>query len=348
MLLLQLLSLLLMLLLQLLRLSCISFLLREPLVFLVLLLLELLPLLVLLCAELFLLFLIFLVHLRIPSIGCSSALGRRKILGMDRRGRARITLLWTIRLLVTPRFCRAATSRRMVRRSSFPSRHHRVSAEFPRLFSSRDWGLALVHRSPQLWVRAGSLHMLSLSRHWGHMSLTGRRLFLRCGARLDPSVAPVVAYAVDRRVVDDRRVVNVVDVGDVHIRHCAVIKEMSIVPTSAGKTHAEVTESIIDSAVATHLRTPATLVEDKRTTTPAPPPWGPEEADLRRLAPSARHPVVIAGIVIPVPVTRSPDVTVARANGLLIYRQRRRCDRDRYSELRQSSRRHGEDYQRER
>src|SRR5580700_5215689 len=48
-------------------------------------LLELLPLLVLLCAELFLLFLIFLVHLRIPSIGCSSALGRRKILGMDRR-----------------------------------------------------------------------------------------------------------------------------------------------------------------------------------------------------------------------------------------------------------------------
>src|SRR5580658_1559320 len=190
--------------------------------------------------------------------------------------------------------------------------------------------------------------MLSLRGYWRHMSLIGRRFFLRRWTRLNPPGAPVVAHAVYRRAVHHRRVVNVVDVGDVHIGGRAVIEEVSIVPTSARKTHAEVTESITDPAIEPNLGPPVTLVKDKCVTTPAPVAWGPEESDFWRHYPSARYPVVIAGIVIPIPVTGRPDITVAWANGLLIHRQRRRSDRDRYSELRQRRRRHRQHYHRQR
>src|ERR1700691_678797 len=177
------------------------------------------------------------------------------------------------------------------------------------------------------------------------MPPTRGRLFLGCRARLNPSIAPVVAHTVYRRVVHYRRVVNVMDVSNIHIGHRLVIEEVSIVPTSAGKTYAEVTESVVDSTVKTHLRTPKALVEGKCTTTPAPPARGPQEADLRCHHPSARHPVVIGDVVIPIPVTGRPEITIAGANGLLIHRQRWRPYRDRYSELRQSPRRHGQHYQ---
>src|SRR5580693_6383501 len=179
--------------------------------------------------------------------------------------------------------------------------------------------------------------MLSLGRYRRHMSVTSRCLFLSCWARLDPAVATVVAHAIDGRVLH-RSVVNVVDVGDVYIRHRAVIEEVSIVPASSRKADAEVTEPIIDSAIKTHLRTPIAFVEDKCTTAPAPPPRRPQEADLWCHNPGAGHPVVIGDIVIPIPVTWSPDITIAGTNRLLINRQRWRPDRDRYSELRQSAR----------
>ena len=223
--LLQLLSLLLMLLLQLLRLGCISLLLRDLLMFLVLVRLESLPFLFLLRVELFLLFLVFLVRLRIPGIWRGRALDRRKILGVYYSGRVGIIFLRTARLLVTPRFCPGAVGWRMVRRSRFLGRYHRVPAELPRFFGGRDWRVGLVHRSPQLWIRARSLHMLCLGRYWRHVSLSRRCLFLRGWTRLNPSVPTVVADAVYRRVVHHRRVVNIVDVGNIHIGHGSVIEK---------------------------------------------------------------------------------------------------------------------------
>ena len=85
--LLQLLSLLLMLLLDLPFLGLVGILFCELLMFLFLLLLKLLPFFLLLRIHLFLLFLVFLVLLRIPRVGRSWALDRRKFVGMH-RGRA--------------------------------------------------------------------------------------------------------------------------------------------------------------------------------------------------------------------------------------------------------------------
>src|SRR5580658_5629997 len=160
------------------------------------------------------------------------------------------------------------------------------------------------------------------------MSLLGRCLLFGSWTRFDPSVAAVITHAIYRRVVHHGRVVNIVNVRHIHIRHRLVVEEVTIVPTSAGEAHAEITESIINPAIETDLRAPEPLVENERLTAPAPPSRGPEEADFRRHHPRARHPEVIGCIIVPIPVTGSPDITVTRANGLLIHGQRWRPDRD--------------------
>ena len=61
--------------------------------------------------------------------------------------------------------------------------------------------------------------MFLLSGYRRNMSVTQGLLLFRGGTRIDPTVATVVADTIHRDVVDDGRVVDVVDVGDVHIVH---------------------------------------------------------------------------------------------------------------------------------
>src|SRR5258708_4835598 len=176
--------------------------------------------------------------------------------------------------------------------------------------------------------------MLSLSTHRRQMSSAPCLFVSRRRARIDPTVATVEAHAIFDAIVDHCRVVHVVDIGHVHIGHGTVVKEVSIVPTSAFETLAEVTKSVIDPAIKTNFRAPETFVPEEYIPAPTPPARGPQETDFRSEHPRARHPVVILTVVIPIPVSRRPDITLAWTNGLLIYRQRRRSECNRYSELR--------------
>lgn len=88
------------------------------------------------------------------------------------------------------------------------------------------------------------------------MSLALRHFLFGRGARIDPAISAVVADPVHRSVVDNRGVVNVVNVGDIYVVDGAIIEKMSALPTSAFISIAEVAESVIDPTVESDMRSP--------------------------------------------------------------------------------------------
>src|SRR5258706_15210943 len=105
--------------------------------------------------------------------------------------------------------------------------------------------------------------MLSLNRHRRQMSRASRRLLSRRWTPIDPTVAPVIADAVYRGLVDHRRVVNIVNDGNVHVIHRTVVKEAHVLPTSTFIAFTEITESVNDPAIETYLRHQQASVEEK-------------------------------------------------------------------------------------
>jgi len=218
---------------------------------------------------------------------------------------------------------------RMVRRSGFPGGScAALELAGPRGCSNRR--PTLVHGSPELRVTTGSLHVLSLSGYRRNVSLASGSLLFRRGPSLDPTISAVIAYAVDYGLVNDGRVVDVVNIGNVHIVHSAVVEEVPTVPSPTIVSATPITESVGDPAVKADVRTPVTLVEQECSTAPPPIARGPKETRLRRKNPRSGHPVVVLCIVIPIPVPRSPHIPIAGAQRLLIHRQGRRtkgnCD----------------------
>src|SRR5208282_3349170 len=215
-----------------------------------------------------------------------------------------------------------------------------------RLRSSCYCRLALVHRNPLLRVSASSLRMLSLSGYRRDMFLVCRGLILGGRTRGYPPAAAVVADPVHCRIVD-RGVIRVVNVGDVHVVHRTVVVKLSVLPTSTFITLTEVAIAIIDSAIETYVRTPVAFIESIHAVAPAPIAWGPEKTDLRSHHPRTWHPIVITigGVVSPVP--RRPDIALGGEGWLLVHGQRRRGDANRYADLRERGRRHGQHYERE-
>src|SRR5258708_14753893 len=200
----------------------------------------------------------------------------RNILGMHEtagmgRCTSRATRFCSACGLVARSSRRATVGRRMVRRSGLPGLHHSMVAKCTRPWRSRDWRPALVHRSPQFPIGPGSLHMLSLSAHRRQMSSAPCLFLSRRRARIDPTVDTVEAHAIFDTIVDHCRVVHVVDIGHVHIGHGTVVKEVSVVPTSAFETLAEVTKSVIDPAIKTNFRAPETSVPEEYIPAPTPP-----------------------------------------------------------------------------
>ena len=162
--------------------------------------------------------------------------------------------------------------------------------------------------------------MLCLCRHRWHVPLTGCGLFCRrwlCG---DSTLAAVIADTVNRRVIDHRRVVNIVNVGDIDVVHRSVVIELAVVPASTFVAMAEISVTVSDAAIEANLRTPIAFMEKESVTTPKPIRRSPEIADFGSQYPRARNPVVVAVIVVIGPVARSPDVTLAWAKRLLINR----------------------------
>src|ERR1019366_373177 len=209
-----------------------------------------------------------------------------------------------------------------------------------------DAWLAHARRRALLRVGSGRLRMLSLSGYRRDMSLTRHRLVFRPWTRADSAVATVVAD-VAHIVVHHAGVINIVDVGDVHVVHGTVVKKVSAVPTPAFVTLTEIAEAVIDPAVEAYVRTPVAVIENKSVASPTPIGWSPQETDFRRHHPCARHPVVIADVVIVGPVARCPEITVPRTKRLLIDRQGGRAEPNGHADLRERCCRHREDDERE-
>ena len=169
-----------------------------------------------------------------------------------------------------------------------------------------------------------------------------RLYFLRPGARVDSALAAVVADPVRVVVIDHRGVINVVNVGNVHVVDGSIVEKASPVPTSALVAFAEVAESVIDAAIESDVRAPVAFMENECGAAPTPPARCPQETDFRRHHPGPRYPIVICIGIVPGPVPRRPDITLGRARWLLVHRNRRRTKPDRYSnpDLREGSRGH--------
>src|SRR5271155_1974497 len=288
---------------------------------LLLLLRQLLVLLVLLRDQLGLLLLVLLIGLRVAGGDGYRRLVRLKVAGMVRRS--------------GPRRRNRAVSRRMIRRSGFPGGDGARSRELSRPGRCSDGRLAVIRRSAQLRIGPRSLDMLHLRGYGRNMALVRPRFFLRSRPRRDATFSTVITNAIYRRPVDHRSVVNVMSEGDVHIGHIAIVVKLPALPPSPFKTVTVVAETIINSAVEPHMRTPVTLMKEKSAATPTPISGVPQVADLRDLYPGARHPVIIAVIGVPGPVSGRPLPTVGGANRLLINRYRRRTEGDGYTDLRE-------------
>src|SRR6266436_8815251 len=103
--------------------------------------------------------------------------------------------------------------------------------------------------------------MLSLIRYRREMSLTSEGLLLARWTRADATVSAVVADAIHGGAVDHGGVVNIVNGGDIHIGHGAVVEEPAAFPASTVVAVAEVSEAVVDAAVETDLWTPITFIE---------------------------------------------------------------------------------------
>src|SRR5580698_6674325 len=117
--------------------------------------------------------------------------------------------------------------------------------------------------------------MFGLSRHRRDVPVALRGLFFRRGPRREPAVATVVAHPAHRCVVNDRGVVDIMNVGHVHVHHCAVVEKVAAIPTPTHETYSEITESVIDSAIEADVWTPITFMENKCAAAPTPPAGRP-------------------------------------------------------------------------
>src|SRR5579872_552792 len=151
------------------------------------------------------------------------------------------------------------------------------------------------------------------------MSLTCRSLFFRPRTRIDPTIAAVVADPIHcGGVVDHGCVVNVVNVGDVHVVHRTVVIELSVLPPATLVALSEVSVAVTDSAIEADLLPPVALIENITIATPTPIGWSPEQAGFWGHHPRTGHPVVIVVIVSVSPVPGRPEITITRAKRLRV------------------------------
>jgi len=155
--------------------------------------------------------------------------------------------------------------------------------------------------------RGGSRNprMFRLSSHGRHVSLICRGFLLGGSTHLDAAGSAVEANTAFVAIVYFF-VVDIVDSLNVHVVHRTVIVKVSVVPTAAIITLAEVSKAVVNSAIEPDLRAPVAVIEKESAVSPTPIAWGPEETLLRRLHPRAGNPVVIGDAVVICPVTRDP------------------------------------------
>src|SRR3984885_9315951 len=215
----------------------------------------------------------------------------------------------------------------MIRSSGF-SGYYAASAEYAWFCRGGHGGCAVIIRREQGLVLAGSVFLPNLCCDRRRM-LFARIGFFFCGrAGRDAAFAAVegdMGFIVD----DDRLVnVNVGDLGCIHMHNGGVVEESAAAPFAAAETDAAVSEAVINATVEADLRSPIAGIPGVDTVVPSPVARGPKQADGGRLDPCARYPVV-AGVIVPSPVTGCPQIASAGTDRLLINRKRRRTNANR-------------------
>ena len=189
--------------------------------------------------------------------------------------------------------------------------------------------MAAVHGSEITPIRMCHLHMVLLLPGRRDMVLPRKRSLLRRRASLDATGPAIEARTViNRRMVDHGPVfVDIVDHRPVHIHHRGVIRKVATLPASAAKTNAAVAKPIVHATVETNVGTPIPCMKEVSATTPSPVTRRPQQTNLRWSNPHARNPVITVTAISP--ITRIPQIPVARADRLRINRQHRRRNPDR-------------------
>ena len=138
-------------------------------------------------------------------------------------------------------------------------------------------------------------------------------------------------------VIHDRAIdVGVMNDGGVHSRYGGVVMENVSFPAAAPVAISPIAVTVINATVKTDSRPPVTCVKSVNAVVPTPPRGGPQQADARWSNPDARHTIITTSGSTP--VSGSPDVAWRRSQRLLVYRQNRWSDVDRYAYLRERGR----------
>ncbi len=230
--------------------------------------------------------------------------------------------------------------RSLIRCSGLFGRYYSLTAKLAGLRSCSDGRFALVHGRQEGVVGTGSPLMLGLQRGCRRVLPACRCLFGCRRASGNSTGAAVVADPVHGGIVDNRRVVNVVNVGDVHVVHRTVVVKLPVLPTSALIAGTAIAKAVIDAAVEADLLTPVAAIPGERAAAPTPVTGSPEQTNGGRLDPRTRHPEVAFTSISP--IAGSPQITVVGGHRLHVHRQCRRSDRNRHLELRERGGRYGQ------
>ena len=165
-------------------------------------------------------------------------------------------------------------------------------------------------------------YQLALHRKKGDMRFAHR---YDLGRRRPVSQASVSAHKGNPRRVEVIHHTIVVDVAnhiDIYVVDVSVVVERVIAPVAAFITHAAVAKAIVHAAVEPDVRPPVAVVPVVAILIVAPVTGRPQCTLVRRHHPCAWSPVISLWRVGP--VSRCPDIVVARSFGLIVVGKRRR------------------------
>src|SRR5260370_6831659 len=133
--------------------------------------------------------------------------------------------------------------------------------------------------------------MLSLNGRRRNLFLPRRGLFFRLWTPVDRTIATVVTDPIRRGVVVNYRgVVNVVNVGYIHVVHRTVIVKLPVLPTAAFIALTKISVAVTDPAIEPYTRTPVAIVENVSVAAPTPTAGIPQQPPCRRHTPTTRQP----------------------------------------------------------
>src|SRR5271168_462954 len=168
-------------------------------------------------------------------------------------------------------------------------------------------------------VRHRRLAMLQLRRRCGLMRRPRGGLLHGSRPCRDAAGPAVEADPVDRDAIDYRLVVYVVNVGDIHMAHRAVVIKFMTLPMSAGVTAAGVSETVVDAPVEPDGRAPVAFVPRIPPVAPTPIPRRPEQPKFGRLHPGPGNPEV--AVLVVVPIAWGPNTALLNEHRLFIHGQ---------------------------